>query len=957
MNKLYIENQLIELDKDVKFSLNKQFENLDNPTQIINDYSKTISIPNTKNNNIIFGNIFNPDRITVVVPENLIKNKTPYFYTATATDWNNETCSFTYENTGVYFSIYGCSIQTMDNNKVSHKSIFTVTNTGSFNTFFTKEETDYYIRIQTNASPFISYVYFDISDLINGTKYFINFNITELTTKKMVVSNFVLSDVDTNFNETELPQIGIHFNPLKKLDFRLEDSSSNVLMSGYAKLLSVVQDKGKIKYNITLNGELGKLFQEFKKITFNTNTDEKKYLVDCSKYWTTKMNRQLIATTWLNTQNSEVLNNTPYNYIGFAMNNSKSNGFDFETIQTSKYVTKKISEYINKESIGGLAIDTIVQGGLLPRQMREFRSWLQLPFIYFNKLFKIFQEKAEQITGYKFDLHSTWFNTNNPLWYNLVYMLPELSNNNETYNNLYWQSNNTGTIVFEPYTTEIKLNPTFRIINEQYPVLENGFFKSNKYLTTFNKSLVLRCTFIDDANWKIVDVEKHSYGIIYVRAKDSTNNVLNEHNYIVINKTENTVDTRNFSNVLTMTNLSDDDYTRGIFEIEIPMALPIEANSNDYKIEVGIKWSTNKFLAIEDSFEGFKTDEIIYSIKQTEVELNLFKNIKSNVDFTINNLWNNDKNIFDVILEYCKMYRIGIFVDEFEKKVKFIPYNAYFNNYTIEDWTNKVDYSKNIEIKPITFENRYLLFGYKDNNTQFGKDYKDEVGKNYGDKLIITDYKFNDEKIEFFKGVVSSIVYSPTISNDINDLKNDVLRRYVVNENQIYNSDKDNKVVDISGSWWLHNGIQLLDNNVNISDDTLLQSSTQKYLYNGTYGNLYTIDRTVNLTTVFDNYCCLFNTPAKNYSIKTVYNPDNCIYNKYWKNYLNERYNVNNKVVTCYIYLNNQDYYNFEFNKFVMINNQLYFVNKIIDYDCTGITPTKVELITIQNTNGYTNNN
>jgi hypothetical protein len=59
---LYIENQPIELDKNVTFAITKQFEDLSNPTTIINDWTKTINIPFTKKNNTIFGGIFSPDR-------------------------------------------------------------------------------------------------------------------------------------------------------------------------------------------------------------------------------------------------------------------------------------------------------------------------------------------------------------------------------------------------------------------------------------------------------------------------------------------------------------------------------------------------------------------------------------------------------------------------------------------------------------------------------------------------------------------------------------------------------------------------------------------------------------------------------------------------------------------------------------------------------------------------------
>ena len=48
---------------------------------------------------------------------------------------------------------------------------------------------------------------------------------------------------------------------------------------------------------------------------------------------------------------------------------------------------------------------------------------------------------------------------------------------------------------------------------------------------------------------------------------------------------------------------------------------------------------------------------------------------------------------------------------------------------------------------------------------------------------------------------------------------------------------------------------------------------------------------------------------------------------------------------------------NFKYNNFVKIENQLYMVNKIYDYNIDENTSTKVDLITIQDLKGYTDSN
>jgi len=62
MIRLFIENTPIDLADDVNFAITKQWEDLTNPTTIINDWSKTIDVPFTKNNNNTFGHIYLADR-------------------------------------------------------------------------------------------------------------------------------------------------------------------------------------------------------------------------------------------------------------------------------------------------------------------------------------------------------------------------------------------------------------------------------------------------------------------------------------------------------------------------------------------------------------------------------------------------------------------------------------------------------------------------------------------------------------------------------------------------------------------------------------------------------------------------------------------------------------------------------------------------------------------------------
>ena len=295
MVRLFIENNEVELDNTVQFAITKQFEDLSNPTDIINEWSKTISIPFTEKNNNLFGHIYCPDKVIVS----------------------------------------------------------------------------------------------------GGT-------------------------------------IGVSFNPLLKLDFRLEWNNA-VIMSGYAKMNQVKQTNGKGTYEITLFGILGKVFQEMQKITFDSSNSDSEYYIDGGKYVSETINKELVKQSWQSSgQTTDVLKETTdsgysiTDILGFAPNNSFNEGFDYKSYQPDLYVSKQFTEVLDAttfETDTGVSPSTAIPNGLQPREIGEFRSYLQLPWIYWNKLFKIFKTKAESVTNYKFYLDSSWFNTSNPYWNDLVYML------------------------------------------------------------------------------------------------------------------------------------------------------------------------------------------------------------------------------------------------------------------------------------------------------------------------------------------------------------------------------------------------------------------------------------------------------------------------------------------------------------------------------------------------------
>jgi hypothetical protein len=95
-------------------------------------------------------------------------------------------------------------------------------------------------------------------------------------------------------------------------------------------------------------------------------------------------------------------------------------------------------------------------------------------------------------------------------------------------------------------------------------------------------------------------------------------------------------------------------------------------------LSVQYKWYTNSY----PYSSSVSVSEIEIRMTNTNTNAVIMRNsFRSNSRFTLNDLWNNDYNLLNEILNYCKMYRISVLLDDFEKKIIFKQQSQYFNNY------------------------------------------------------------------------------------------------------------------------------------------------------------------------------------------------------------------------------------------------------------------------------------
>ena len=80
----------------------------------------------------------------------------------------------------------------------------------------------------------------------------------------------------------------------------------------------------------------------------------------------------------------------------------------------------------------------------------------------------------------------------------------------------------------------------------------------------------------------------------------------------------------------------------------------------------------------------------------------------------------------------------------------------------------------------------------------------------------------------------------------------------------------------------------------------------------------------------------------------------NYVYNSFWKDYINERYCSQNKKLTAYVYISVNEFKNIDFREFIKIDNILYHIDKIYDYNYNSDEPVKMDLVQVWNLKAYT---
>ena len=291
------------------------------------------------------------------------------------------------------------------------------------------------------------------------------------------------------------------------------------------------------------------------------------------------------------------------------------------------------------------------------------------------------------------------------------------------------------------------------------------------------------------------------------------------------------------------------------------------------------------------------------------------------------------KGIFqkDFFLSICKMYNLYVYDDIFtDKKIYIKPYIDFYPTTSANalDWSNKIDRSKPLSIKPMSELNaRYYQFKYKDDTDYYNEGYKKKYNENYGDRLFDTLYDFSKDT-ESLEVIFAS---SPLIQTDPAHKRVTQILKLSDNNTKEQQMDSVIRIMQVQkitgvASWH----IKKQDASGNLHTGTVY----------GYAGHLHfdgsgIPDQDIN-----------FGAPKEVYIITTSY-PITNLFNAYHSDYMAEITDKNSKLLSCYALLNTNDINALDFSKFIWIDGVLFRLNKVEGFNPMEYNTTKISLLKV----------
>jgi hypothetical protein len=244
------------------------------------------------------------------------------------------------------------------------------------------------------------------------------------------------------------------------------------------------------------------------------------------------------------------------------------------------------------------------------------------------------------------------------------------------------------------------------------------------------------------------------------------------------------------------------------------------------------------------------------------------------------------------------------------------------------DWSDKVDYSQPISIKPMSELNaRFYDFLYTEDDDFYNERYNKKYSQSYGDRKEDTGFEFTKDRTNI------DIIFSPSVL--VKRTGDEKLCASIFDQSDNVEERRDTnirimqfqKITGVS-SWRMKEPSEAGNGNVG--------PALTYYGYAGHLDHPTLPTKDIN-----------FGVPKELLFTLSVQYPSANLFTAFWGDYLAEIIDKDSKLLSCYLYLDLQDIYSLDFAKLILIDGALFRLNKVNDYNPSVPKTTQVELLRV----------
>ena len=325
----------------------------------------------------------------------------------------------------------------------------------------------------------------------------------------------------------------------------------------------------------------------------------------------------------------------------------------------------------------------------------------------------------------------------------------------------------------------------------------------------------------------------------------------------------------------------------------------------------------------------------------------------------------------DFLINFSKLFGLVYDTDSiaYDNSIRLKTRNSYHKDYKIIDWTDKIDYSKSFKQTPLTFNTKYLSLAYNPMESYYEKKYLKTYDDAYGMQKIDTGFDFNDNTTQ----LINNQLFKQTVM-----VKGEALLNGGPVPAYFDKANNERSPIDAQYSllFWnqdssLNNyttSIRIIDDMESMHDESIGGDEEPCWVDTSTLNTYRPVklhapstlrsheiqqadDKKITQVFSWD-----LGYPQSNYAkwSTSTYPSSATIYSNYWKSYIADLYDVNTRILKCYVYLSPTEMTKFSFKNFVKIGDTLWHPNQVIDYNPLSKNPVQVELIKVNDISAYT---